>query len=84
MSTSENSFFSCKEIHSYYGESYIVQGISFDVKEGEIIALLGRNGAGKTTTLRSIARAADPQLNGGEIWLDGKLGSFRVRASSSR
>ena len=69
---SSETFFSCNDIHSYYGESYIIQGVSFEVKEGEIIALLGRNGAGKTTTLRSIARADDPQLNAGEIWLDGK------------
>ena len=69
---STNSFFKCDDIHSYYGESYIIQGVSFEVKEGEIIALLGRNGAGKSTTLRSIARADDPQLHGGEIWLDGK------------
>ena len=55
---------------SYYGESYIVQDISFNVHEGEILALLGRNGAGKTTTLRSIARMDNPQLNHGEIWLD--------------
>jgi branched-chain amino acid transport system ATP-binding protein len=57
-------------MHSYYGESYIVQGISFNVHEGEILALLGRNGAGKTTTLRSIARMDSPQVNHGEIWLD--------------
>ena len=69
---STNSFFTCRDIHSYYGESYIIQGVSFEVKEGEIIALLGRNGAGKSTTLRSIARADDPQLHAGEIWLDGK------------
>ncbi len=72
MSTPSNSFFSCNDIHSYYGESYIVQGVSFTVNKGEVIALLGRNGAGKTTTLRTIARAADPQLGAGEIWLDGK------------
>ncbi len=57
-------------MQAYYGESYIVQGISFNVHEGEILALLGRNGAGKTTTLRAIARMDDPQLNHGEIWLD--------------
>lgn len=65
-------FFSCKDVHSYYGESYIVQGISFDIREGEVLALLGRNGAGKTSTLRSIARVDEPQVNQGEIWLDGK------------
>jgi len=58
------------DLHAYYGESYIVQGISFKVHEGEILALLGRNGAGKTTTLRSIARLDDPQVKKGEIWLD--------------
>ena len=64
------SFFSCWDIHSYYGESYIVQGISFDIREGEVVALLGRNGAGKTSTLRSIARMDDPAVTHGEIWLD--------------
>ncbi|TQV75697.1 ABC transporter ATP-binding protein [Denitrobaculum tricleocarpae] len=66
------AFFSCWDIHGYYGESYIVQGVSFDIREGEIVALLGRNGAGKTSTLRTIARMSDPQLTHGEIWLDHK------------
>ncbi|MFZ5965129.1 ABC transporter ATP-binding protein [Thalassococcus sp. BH17M4-6] len=64
------AFLSVWDMHAYYGESYIVQGISFNVHEGEILALLGRNGAGKTTTLRGIARLASPQVNEGEIWLD--------------
>jgi branched-chain amino acid transport system ATP-binding protein len=63
-------FFSCWDLHSYYGESYIVQGVNFDIHEGEIVALLGRNGAGKTSILRSIARASEPQVKHGEIWLD--------------
>lgn len=66
------AYFSCWDIHAYYGESYIVQGVSFDIREGEIVALLGRNGAGKTSTLRSIARLGDPALKHGEIWLDHK------------
>jgi branched-chain amino acid transport system ATP-binding protein len=65
-------FFSVRDVHAYYGESYIVQGISLDVRQGEILALLGRNGAGKTSTLRTIARTDDPQMRQGEIWLDGK------------
>ncbi|MCW9051923.1 MAG: ABC transporter ATP-binding protein [Motiliproteus sp.] len=69
---SDPAFFSVWDMHSYYGESYIVQGVSFDIREGEIVALLGRNGAGKTSTLRSIARASDPQVQRGEIWLDHK------------
>lgn len=64
------AYFSCHDVHAYYGESYIVQGVSFDIREGEIVALLGRNGAGKTSTLRSIARVDDPSLRRGEIWLD--------------
>ncbi|MFP5405637.1 MAG: ABC transporter ATP-binding protein [Gammaproteobacteria bacterium] len=66
------AYFSCRDLHAYYGESYIVQGVSFDVHESEIVALLGRNGAGKTSTLRTIARLGDPQLHSGEIWLDGQ------------
>jgi branched-chain amino acid transport system ATP-binding protein len=64
------AYFSVWDIHAYYGESYIVQGVSFDVREGEIVALLGRNGAGKTSTLRTLARLDDPGLKHGEIWLD--------------
>jgi len=64
------AFLSIWGMKAYYGESYIVQDISFNVHEGEILALLGRNGAGKTTTLRAIARMDNPQLNHGEIWLD--------------
>ncbi|MEO0378849.1 MAG: ABC transporter ATP-binding protein [Pseudomonadota bacterium] len=64
------AFLSVWDMHAYYGESYIVQGISFNVHEGEILALLGRNGAGKTSTLRSIARIGDPEVTHGEIWLD--------------
>ncbi len=62
-------FFSVRDIHAYYGESYIVQGVSFEIDEGDIVALLGRNGAGKTSTLRTLARARDPELKRGEIWL---------------
>jgi branched-chain amino acid transport system ATP-binding protein len=65
-------FFSVQDIHAYYGESYIVQGISFEMKEGEILALLGRNGAGKTSTLRTLARVDDPNLAKGEIYLNGE------------
>jgi branched-chain amino acid transport system ATP-binding protein len=65
-------FFSLRDVHAYYGESYIVQGVSLEIRKGEILALLGRNGAGKTSTLRTIARTDDPQMRQGEIWLDGQ------------
>jgi branched-chain amino acid transport system ATP-binding protein len=68
----EPGYFGVRDIHAFYGESYIVQGISFDVAESEILALLGRNGAGKTSTLRTIARTDLPALQSGEIWLNGQ------------
>ncbi len=68
----ERAFFSVRNLHGYYGDSYIVQGVSFDIQKGRILALLGRNGAGKTSTLRLIARADMPTLKEGEIWLDGQ------------
>ena len=66
------AYLAVNNMHAHYGESYIVQGITLEVDEGEILALLGRNGAGKTTTLRTIARLDDPQLTQGELWLDGQ------------
>ncbi|MBL4908082.1 MAG: ABC transporter ATP-binding protein [Sneathiella sp.] len=70
--SNSSSFFSVRDIHAYYGESYIVQGVSFDIEEGEILALLGRNGAGKTSTLRALARVDTPHLSHGEIHLEGQ------------
>ncbi len=70
LASTAPAYFSVHDIHAYYGESYIVQGVSFTVHEGEILALLGRNGAGKTSTLRSVARIGDPEVTHGEIWLD--------------
>jgi branched-chain amino acid transport system ATP-binding protein len=66
----DTAYFAVHNLHAYYGESYIVQGVSFSIKEGEILALLGRNGAGKTSTLRALARVASPELRQGEVWLD--------------
>ena len=68
----DNVFFSCENLEAYYGDSYIVQGISFYVNEGEIVALLGRNGAGKTSTLRAIARTDEPEVRSGQLWLNGE------------
>ena len=41
-------------LNSWYGESHILHGVDFNVREGEVVTLLGRNGAGKTTTMKSI------------------------------
>jgi branched-chain amino acid transport system ATP-binding protein len=43
-----------RDLQAWYGESHILHGVAFDVREGEVVTLLGRNGAGKTTTLKSI------------------------------
>ncbi len=67
-----DAYFRVDGLKAYYGDSYIVQDVSFSVNEGEIVALLGRNGAGKTSTLRAIARAASPELRSGSIWLKGQ------------
>src|SRR5204862_4552740 len=70
--SAQDVYFACRDIHAYYGESYVVQGVSLELREGEVLALLGRNGAGKTSTLRTIARASVPVLKRGEIYLGGK------------
>jgi branched-chain amino acid transport system ATP-binding protein len=49
-----------KDIHSYYGKSHILQGVSMALNEGELVCLLGRNGVGKTTTLKSIMGLVKP------------------------
>lgn len=49
------------DIHTYYGKSHILQGVSLEIEKGEIVALLGRNGVGKTTTLSSIVGFVKPK-----------------------
>ena len=48
-------------IHTYYGTSHVLQGVSLQVGEGELVALLGRNGVGKTTLVRSIIGFTPPR-----------------------
>ncbi len=43
-----------RDMHAWYGESHVLHGVDFDVREGEVVSLLGRNGAGRTSTLRAI------------------------------
>ncbi len=49
------------ELHAYYGKSHILQGVDFQVGEGEIVSLLGRNGVGRSTTLKAITGEVEPQ-----------------------
>ncbi len=59
-----------ENLHAYYGPSHVLQGVSLDVKEGEVVSLLGRNGAGKTTTLLAIMGYLKP--NPGRIAYRGR------------
>ena len=43
-----------EDIHAYYGDSHVIQGLSLGVEQGEAVSILGKNGVGKTTTLRAI------------------------------
>jgi branched-chain amino acid transport system ATP-binding protein len=54
MSTNGNLILELDDVHTYYGSIHALKGVSMDVREGEIVTLLGANGAGKSTTLRSI------------------------------
>jgi branched-chain amino acid transport system ATP-binding protein len=71
-----------RDINTYIGQFHILEGVSFDVPEGEIVALLGRNGAGKTTTLKSILGLTPPRT--GDVVFEGTdlrgLHSFDIAA----
>lgn len=57
-----------QDIHTYYGKSHILHGVSLEVNEGEIITVLGRNGAGKTTLMRSLTGLTPPRAGMIEIF----------------
>ena len=50
-----------ENLNTFYGKSHILHGVGLEVREGEIVTLLGRNGAGKTTTLRSLVGLTPPR-----------------------
>lgn len=58
------------DIHTYYGESHALKGVSLEVKEQSVVALMGRNGMGKTTTIRSIIGFNPPRS--GDIFFKGE------------
>ena len=68
------------DIHTYYGDSYVIQGVSLEVAKGTVVALLGRNGVGKTTLIRSIvgftpARRGAILFNGQDIT---RMDSYKI------
>jgi branched-chain amino acid transport system ATP-binding protein len=61
-----------RDLHAWYGESHVLHGVNFDVREGEVVTLLGRNGAGRTSTLRAIlgltgSRKGSVRVKGTEV-----------------
>ena len=67
-------------LHAWYGKSHVLHGATFDVRPGEIVALLGRNGAGKSTLLRVMSGAILP--NSGRVLSDGNI-SFPIGLANS-
>ena len=63
-----------KNLEVYYGVIQAIKGISFEVNQGEIIALIGANGAGKTTTLRIISTLI--KADSGDVFVDGGAGGL--------
>ena len=60
-----------KDVHAYYGKSHVLHGVSFEVRSGEIVALLGRNGSGRSTTVQAIMGLVDG--NGSIRWRDQQM-----------
>src|SRR5262245_54556000 len=68
------------DIHTYYGDSYVLQGVSLKAERGTVVAVLGRNGMGKTTLMRSIIGFTPPRR--GQLWFKGvditHMPSYRI------
>lgn len=49
------------DLHAYYGKSHVLQGVNMEIREGEVVALLGRNGVGRSTTAKAIMGEVAPR-----------------------
>ncbi|MBL8305403.1 MAG: ABC transporter ATP-binding protein [Rubrivivax sp.] len=58
-----------KDLHAFYGKSHVLHGVNFEVREGEIVALLGRNGSGRSTTVKAVMGLVDTT---GSVQYDGR------------
>ena len=81
------SLLKVENIETYYGPIMAIRGVSFEVKKGSIVTILGSNGAGKTTILKTISGAIDPRkgkitLNGKEIQKKGSRQNIKTRNES--
>jgi branched-chain amino acid transport system ATP-binding protein len=70
MSAGDAPLLMVEEIHTYYGKSHILDGVSLQVGRGEVVGLLGRNGVGKSTTLKAVAGLVHPSR--GEVRFEGR------------
>ena len=61
---------SVRAIHTYYGDSYVLQGISLRIEPGQVVGIVGRNGMGKTTLIRSVAGLTPPRA--GDVLFKGR------------
>jgi branched-chain amino acid transport system ATP-binding protein len=67
----ERTMLNVENLHAYYGKSHVLHGVTFDIRPGEIVALLGRNGSGRSTTAKAIMGLVDWQ--GSLSWKDTPL-----------
>lgn len=79
----ESPLLAVRDLHAWYGESHVLQGIDLDVAAGEVVCLLGRNGAGKTTTMKSVMGIIGRRT--GSIVFDGReiIGSSSDRIAKA-
>lgn len=66
----EPALLSVDQLHAHYGKSHILHGVTFDVKHGEVVSLLGRNGSGRSTTMKALMGLVPP--TGGSVHLQGR------------
>jgi branched-chain amino acid transport system ATP-binding protein len=72
-------------LHSFYGAAHVLHGVSLTVRDGEVVALLGRNGMGKTTLVRSIMGLRPPEVRAGTVrWRGQDLAGLPPHAVTRR
>jgi branched-chain amino acid transport system ATP-binding protein len=69
-SAPDGAMLELRDVHTYYGRIHALQGVTIEVRQGEIVTLIGANGAGKTTTLKTISGILHPRE--GSVWFEGQ------------
>ena len=70
ISAGSEPLLAVRDIHTFYGDSYVLHGLSLDLSQGRIVVILGRNGMGKTTLIRSVAGLTPPRQ--GDVLFEGR------------